>query len=405
MDWNDSPPQAEFRAAVRQLLADKLPNRYRAQGDVEGDGVEWMVERRSQNPEAREASAEWAQALSERGWIAPHWPVEYGGAGLTPIEQMIFNQEMALAAAPRRVGGQGVSQFGPALIVHGTPEQKQEHISKILAGEIIWAQGFSEPGAGSDLASLQTRATRDGDEYVINGQKIWTSGGHLADWMYVLVRTDPDAPKHRGISLVMVDKSTPGITVRPLVNMAWVHHFNETFFEDVRVPVSNRVGEENRGWYVSMTLLDFERSNITGAVSARRQLRRLIEYVSGEGQDHARVARIASIRSAIADRYVESDVQFNFSFRIISMQERGMIPNYEASMNKLFNSEMQQRLANTAVKSLGLYGQLWEGDEQAPLNGTFSKSYCLTVSTTIAAGTSEIQRGIIASRGLGLPRG
>ena len=404
MDWNDNPQQAEFRAAVRQLLADKLPDRYRQQGDVEGDGVEWMVERRSQNPEAREASAAWAQSLSERGWIAPHWPVEYGGAGLTPIEQMIFNQEMALAAAPRRVGGQGVSQFGPALVIHGTPEQKQEHISKILAGEVIWAQGFSEPGAGSDLASLQTRATRDGDEYVINGQKIWTSGGHLADWFYVLVRTDPDAPKHRGISLVMVDRSSPGITVRPLVNMAWVHHFNETFFEDVRIPVSNRVGEENRGWYVSMTLLDFERSNITGAVSARRQLRRLIEYVSGEGEAQSRVGELDSIRGAIADRYVESEVQFNFSFRIISMQERGMIPNYEASMNKLFNSEMQQRLANTAVRSFGLYGQLWEG-AQAPLKGMFSRSYCTTVSATIAAGTSEIQRGIIASRGLGLPRG
>ena len=406
MDWNDSPAQAEFRAGVRQLIAEKLPARYRGDdgAEGEGDGVEWMVERRSQDPVAQQASAEWATAISERGWIAPHWPVEYGGAGLSPIEQMIYNQEMAMAAAPRRVGGQGVSQFGPALVVHGTEEQKKEHIPKILAGERIWAQGFSEPGAGSDLASLQTRATRDGDFYVVNGQKIWTSGGHLADWLYVLCRTDPEAPKHRGISLIMMDKSTPGITVRPLVNMAWVHHFNETFFEDVRVPVANRVGEENRGWYVSMTLLDYERSNITGAVSARRQIRRLMDDVNGDGKERARVKDDPSIRSAITDRYIESEVQFNFSFRIISMQERGLIPNYEASVNKLFGSELSQKMANTGVKALGLWGGVWD-EEKAPVRGSFPKAYCLSVSSTIAAGTSEIQRGIIATRGLGLPRG
>ena len=406
MDWNDSPQQAEFRAGVRQLIAEKLPARYRGSEGVEGDGdgVEWMVDRRSKDPDAQAAAAEWAKAISERGWIAPHWPVEYGGAGLSPIEQMIYNQEMAMAAAPRRVGGQGVSQFGPTLVVHGTPEQKKEHIPKILAGEAIWAQGFSEPGAGSDLASLQTRATRDGDFYVINGQKIWTSGGHLADWLYVLVRTDPEAPKHRGVSFVMMDKTTPGITVRPLVNMAWVHHFNEVFFEDVRVPVANRIGEENRGWYVSMTLLDYERSNITGAVSARRQLRRLIDYVNGDGKAQSRVSEYPSIRSAVADRYIESEVLFNFSFRIISMQERGMIPNYEASVNKLFNSELQQRLANTGMKALGLHSNIWD-ETRAPIKATFTKAYCVTVSSTIAAGTSEIQRGIIATRGLGLPRG
>ena len=405
MDWNDSPAQAGFRASVRQLIVDRLPERYRGgKSEGDGDGVEWMVDRRSPDPAARQAAAEWAAAIAERGWIAPHWPIEYGGAGLTPMEQMIYNQEMALAAAPRRVGGQGVSQFGPALVVHGTPEQKQEHIPKILAGEVIWGQGFSEPGAGSDLAALQTRATRDGDEYVINGQKIWTSGGHLADWLYVLCRTDQDAPKHRGISLIMVDKSTPGITVRPLVNMAWVHHFNEVFFEDVRVPVANRVGEENRGWYVSMTLLDYERSNITGAVSARRQLRRLIDYVNGDGAAQSRVGEYSSIRNAVADRYIESEVLFNFSFRIISMQERGMIPNYEASVNKLFNSELQQRLANTGMKALGLHSNLWD-EQRAPLKASFTRAYCVTVSSTIAAGTSEIQRGIVATRGLGLPRG
>src|SRR5690606_21110899 len=182
--------------------------------------------------------------LAERGWIAPHWPKEYGGAGLTPMEQFIFKQEMAQAQAPA-VGGMGVSLLGPTLIVHGTEEQRAEHLPRILSGEVAWAEGYSEPGAGSDLASLQARAIRDGDEYVINGQKIWTSGAHTADWLFALVRTDPEAPKHRGISFLMMDRNTPGITVRPLINMGWTHGFNETFVEDVHVPAKHLVGDEN----------------------------------------------------------------------------------------------------------------------------------------------------------------
>ena len=261
------------------------------------------------------------------------------------MEQFIFKQEMSLAAAPS-VGGQGVSQLGPTLIVHGTDEQKAEHLPKILSGEVDWRQGYSEPGSGSDLASLQTRAIRDGDEYVINGQKIWTSLAHFADWLYVLCRTDPDAPKHRGISFLLVDKHAPGVTVRPLIDMSGRHHFNETFFEDVRVPATSRVGEENRGWYVGMTLLDFERSNITGAVASRRTLDNLREFlVSDEGKSKS--PGFSSNRGQIADRYIETDVMYNFSFRIISMQDNGLIPNYEASVSKLFNSEMSQRFALT----------------------------------------------------------
>jgi alkylation response protein AidB-like acyl-CoA dehydrogenase len=295
--------------------------------------------------------------------------------------------------------------LGPMLIVHGTEEQKKEHLSGILSGEVIWAQGYSEPGSGSDLASLQTRAVRDGDEYVINGQKIWTSGAQHSDWLFVLARTDPDAPKHRGISFLLLDQSTPGVSVRPLINMGWEHGFNETFFEDVRVPVMNRVGEENRGWYVGMTLLDFERSNITGAVDARRSLESLRGYVgTDEGKAHARIADMPSLRGEIADRFIETDVMFNFSFRIISMQDSGLIPNYEASTSKLFNSELVQRLSNTGMKVFGLHAGLWERD-RAPMRAQFTRSYVSSVSATIAAGTSEVQRNIIATRGLGLPRG
>src|SRR5690606_16936421 len=209
------------------------------------------------------------------------------------------------------------------------------------------------------------------------------------------------------ISFLLMDGKTPGLSVRPLINMGWEHGFNETFFEDVRVPVSNRVGEENRGWYVGMTLLDYERSNITGAVANRRGIDRLISYTkSEEAAKQTRRGEFNSIRLEVADRYVETEVLYNFSFRIISMQHRGLIPNYEASTSKLFNSELVQRLSNTAAKSFGLYSNIWdEDDPRAPMGAEFTQRYVTSVSATIAAGTSEIQRNIIATRGLGLPRG
>ncbi|GMU40406.1 MAG: acyl-CoA dehydrogenase [Chloroflexota bacterium] len=404
MDWNDSPEQAAFRTTVQQFIKDKLPKRY-AGGEEEAFEGGWATDRRSDDPEARQAAQDWAKALASNGWIAPHWPKEFGGAGLSPMEQFIYKMEMAKAGTPN-VGGSGVSMLGPTLIVHGTEEQKAQHLSGILSGDVLWAQGYSEPGSGSDLASLQTRAVRDGDEYVVNGQKIWTSGGHLADWFFVLARTDPDAPKHRGISFLLMDGQTPGLSVRPLINMGWAHGFNETFFEDVRVPVSNRVGEENRGWYVGMTLLDYERSNITGAVSARRDIEKLLDYAKGEGKAFSRLDDYNSIRLEVADRFIETEVMYNFSFRIISMQDRGLIPNYEASTSKLFNSELVQRLSNTGMKSFGLYSNVWDAKSKyAAVDASFTQRYVFSVSATIAAGTSEIQRNIIATRGLGLPRG
>jgi alkylation response protein AidB-like acyl-CoA dehydrogenase len=400
LDWNDSPEQAAFRAEVQTLIREKLPERYK-----QGLGS-WDVDRKSEDAGIRQAAKDWGDALAERGWFAPQWPKEYGGAGMSPMELFIFRQEMALADAPH-VGGQGTRQLGATLIVHGSPEQKAEHLPKILSGEVNWRQGYSEPGSGSDLASLQTRAVRDGDEYVINGQKIWTSGAHYADWLYVLTRTDPDAPKHRGISFLLVDKATPGITVRPLVNMAFEHEFNETFFEDVRTPARNRVGEENRGWYVGATLLDFERSNIDGSVHSRRNINELLEYVkTDEGKAVSRLDDFDTLRHELAQDYVETEVLNNFSFRIISMQNSGQIPNYEASTAKLFNSELNQKLARTGTKIFGLHSNVWNKDsEYAPMGAKFTHNYVRSVSSTIAAGTSEIQRNIIATRGLGLPRG
>ncbi len=403
MDWSDTAEQAAFRAQVRSVIDAHLPARYRHQAEQAHAGERvWEFDRKSADAGARSAAVEWATALSARGWVAPHWPREYGGAGLTPMEQFVFNQEMAEAGAPT-VGGSGVSLLGPTLIIHGTPEQKAEHLPRILSGEVAWAQGYSEPSSGSDLASLQTRAVRDGDEYVLNGQKIWTSGAHTADAIFALVRTDPEAPKHRGISFLMMDIKTPGISVRPLVDMGWRHYFNETFFEDVRVPVGNVVGEENRGWYVGMTLLDFERSNISGAVAARRTISKLLAFASSEGgRSLSRLADFDSLRHEVADRFIETEVMYQFSFRVISMQARGQLPNYEASTSKLFNSELVQRLARTGTKVFGLHANVWEEES---VSGSFTHAYVGTVPATIRGGTSEVQRNIIATRGLGLPRG
>ena len=366
----------------------------------------WQADRKSDDPEVRRSAEQWADALRDQGWIAPHWPTQYGGGGMSPMEQFVFNQEMAQAGAPM-VGGMGVSMLGPTLIVHGSDEQKAEHLPKILAGQVAWAEGYSEPGSGSDLASLQTRAVRDGDDYVINGQKIWTSGAHFADWLFTMVRTDPDAPKHRGISFLMLDIKTAGMNIRPLIDMSWHHPFNETFFENVRVPVKNLVGEENRGWYVGATLLDFERSGIAGAISARRTIRRLLDYIGEEaGAAQSRLDESDTLRHELALRFVESEVQFQFSFRLVSMQSAGLIPNYEASVNKLFGSELSQNLARTGTKIFGLYSNLWdEDDARTPMRADFIHGYVRTIPATIGAGTSEIQRNIIATRGLGLPRG
>jgi len=392
MDLADSPAEATFRSEVRAFLkehADKYPNRGRGfeEGDFPGS----------------EAMQPWRDALVEKGWIAPHWPKEYGGAGLSAQEQFVLNEEFAEAGV-NNVGGFGVMMIGPTLMVHGTEEQKQEHLTKILHGERNWAQGWSEPGAGSDLASLQTRAIRDGDEYVVNGQKIWTSGAHRADWIYMLARTDPDAPKHRGISLLMFDLKTPGVSIRPLINMADGHAFNEVFFEDVRVPTRNRLGEENRGWYVGMTLTDFERSGIGNAVGVQRILRGLLKQAQTLPEEQTR-KKDGPWRLAFADRWIEADIARLFSYLNMSIQLRNLIPNHEASMSKLYTTELNQRIAATTLKLFGLYGQLWDKERPEALRGMAARGYVGAVSSTIAGGTSEIQRNIIATRGLGLPRG
>ena len=408
MDWADSPQQAAFRTQVRALVEGSLPELYRrraAAGRPRGLGGAWHEDMRSADPEANAAARAWAEALHAGGFSAPAWPPQYGGAGLSTLEQFIFNQEMAEAQAPA-VGGGGYSLVGAALIAHGSEEQRQRFLPKTLTGEYQWFQGFSEPGAGSDLASLQTRAVRDGDEYVIDGQKLW-GRSRGTDWCFGLFRTDPLAPKHRGISFIVLDMRTPGITSRPIITLTGEAEVDETFFEAVRVPADQVIGGENRGWYVAMYVLDIERSNVGNAVVLRRYINGLLAALATkQGRTQAAGGRLTRQRHAIAQHYMDSEVLFNLSYRIASLQGANEPNTSESSSSKILGSELTQRLSHTATKVYGLYANVWDPDsEHAPQEGLFTYEYLHSVLLSIYGGSNEIQRNVIATRGLGLPRG
>ena len=388
MDFRDSPEEAAFRTEVQEFLKQELADDARQPDEsVLGVGT-------GEDPK----DMEWLKKLATRGWVAPAWPKEYGGAGLPVTQQFVYNEEMARARAPRP-NFLAIGLIGPTIIVHGTEEQKQEYLQGILSGEFYWCQGFSEPESGSDLASLQTRAVRDGDDFVINGQKIWTTGAHRSDRMLVLARTDPDAPRHKGISCFVLDMHAPGVSVQPLTNMADMHSFNEVFFENVRVPKKDLLGELNRGWYVALTTLAFERSSIVNAISLEQLLGEIIEATRPY-----RKAVDPLARHELAERVIETQVAIMLSYRVASLQAKGLIPIQEASITKLYASELGQRIARTAVNLAGLYGQLGPGSPYAPLMGRIERMYRIQVGATLAGGTSEIQRSIIAERGLGMPR-
>jgi alkylation response protein AidB-like acyl-CoA dehydrogenase len=390
MRFTDTAELAQWRITVRHFV-----QRYWGVNDAsEFMGLMGHVDERRAGP--------WLDRLATNGWLAAAWPKQYGGADLSVLEQFVLNQELNEVGAP--TSRHMLNLVGPTIMLHGSDEQKQQHLPPMLRGEVEWCQGFSEPGAGSDLASLQTRAERDGDWYALNGQKIWTSGAHYADWMFVLVRTDPSAPKHRGITYLLMDMKSPGISVRPLLGLDGSHMFNEVFFEDVRVPVRNRIGEENAGWYVAASTLDFERSNIALAITARRGVARLADYIRERTSADLAISR--QVRLEVADRAVEISVAELLSFVVVSIQAQGGVPNMEASRCKMYGTELWQRLAATKMHVTGMRGQYRLPDGLEGAHGIHaSLEYLNTVSTTIAGGTSEIQRNIIAIRGLGLPRG
>ena len=365
---------------------------------------EWDDADRGSDDASWTATKQMRQKLAGRGWLTMHWPEEYGGQQASPVRSALFNDEMTYHQAPGR-DNFGVRMMGATLMMHGSEEQKRLHLPPVARGEVQWCQGYSEPETGSDLASLTTRAVRDGDEFVINGSKIWTSMGHRGDWIMLLARTDTDAPKHRGISFFLVDMKTPGIQVRPIIDMAGRHNFNQVIFDDVRVPARNLVGEENRGWYVAVTLLDFERSGIDYSANGRRLLDDTWRYAGETKRNGQVLSQIPWVRNLMADRYIECEVARLIAYNVAFMQGEGLVPNKEASMSKVFGSETMQRVTKTCMEVLGMYGFLNRRDKWAPLEGQIQENWMMCFSGTIAAGTSEIQRNVIASRGLGLPRG
>jgi len=387
MDFKFSDEEEAFRKEVQQFLTREwtLP--------------EWDPE----DEKSWEAAREFEKKLVARGWLTMAWPKEYGGLAASHMMQLIYRDEMAYAGAPI-LDGQGIGMVGPCLMVHGTDEQKQRFLPPIAKGEVVWSQGFSEPNAGSDLASLQCRAVRDGDDYIVNGQKTWTTAASRSDWIHVLVRTDPNAPKHRGISYLLVDMKSPGVTTMPIVNMTGRAGFDETYFEDVRVPVANLLGEENRGWYAAMTTLSFERSSIGFASGAKRTLEELTSYCRETKRDGKPLMDDPRVRRKLANLAIEIEVARLISYRVAWMQSQDQVPIYESSLAKTFTTELRQRISNTGMHILGLYGQLDESSKLVPLGGRIKYQYLWTVGETIYAGSNEIQRNIMAQRGLGLPR-
>jgi alkylation response protein AidB-like acyl-CoA dehydrogenase len=390
VDFRFSPAEEAFRTEIRAFLKQELPpdwSRGSGSGNLgEGGDDSWQFLRSFQ------------KKLSQKGWLTLGWPVEHGGQAAGVMQQVIYNEEMSYHRAPTQLGV-GPDRVGPTIILYGTGEQKEKYLPGIANAESVWCQGFSEPGAGSDLASLETKATKDGDVFVVNGQKIWTSLAHKADWCILLVRTDPEAPKHKGISYLLVDMRLPGITIAPLVDITGRHAFNQLFFEDVRVPCDCLFGEENRGWYVAAATLDFERSGINRVVAGIRVYEELVAFTRENTIADRELARIK-----LAELGIELAAGKLLAYRVASMQAKGQIPNAEASMSKMYGSELQQRLAFAGLQIMGLAGQL-ESGVWAPLAGRLEQYYLATSALTVAAGTTEIQKNIIAGRGLGLPRG
>ncbi len=396
MDFRFTPEEEAFRKEVRQFLEREVPKDWAGFLGRPGD-VERVF------PLLRQFSS----SLGEKGWLTMAWPKEYGGQARSAMEQLIFAEETCYRRVP--VGGSiAVTIVGPVLMLYGSEEQKREYLPPIARGEIDFCLGYSEPGAGSDLASLNTRAVEDGDDFVITGQKIFTSLAHLVEYCWLAARTDPDVPKHKGISLFIVDMKTPGITIRPLIDMLGEHSLNEVFFDEVRIPKGSLVGEKNQGWYHLVTALDFERTPnffFFPPASLPPILEDLVQFSKEAKRNGKPLAHDPVVRQKLAQMFIEFEVVRVLSYRIAWMLGRGLIPNYEASIVKLFSTELHQRVANVGMEILGLYGPLTPDSRWAQLRGRIAYSCLSSVSATIGAGTLEIQRIIIAIRGLGLPRG
>src|SRR6202158_1758039 len=389
MDLNLTPNEQQFRDEFRAWLATNTPPEWTGDTNAE-DRADYLKYLR-----------DWQRKLYEGGWAGISWPQQYGGRGAALMEQAIFQEELAQANAPQLIGTIGLSLVGPTIIAMGTEAQKSRALARILSGEEIWCQGFSEPNAGSDLAAIGTKAARDGDDFRINGQKIWTSFAQMADWCLLLVRTDTEAPKHKGITCVLLDMRSDGISVRPLRQMSGDSGFNEVFFSNVRVPVTQVLGEVNQGWTTAITALMNERANLGTGIQVvfKRNLAALIARSRIVERNGRPASDDPIVRQKLAQAYLALEIlRLNTNRALTSLSKTG-IPGPEGSIQKLYWSEMNQHTQQVAQEMLGPYGQLKDFD-----NGIWEYSYLRARGNTIEAGTSEIQRNIIAERVLGLPK-
>jgi len=399
MDFRYTPEQEAFRVRLRTWLE-------RNRAEVFGEGSDPLNERDEESDSRWKKMLEWHRRLYEAGYVALHWPKEWGGSGASLVEQAIYQDEVLRLGLPLYGANQlALDRIGFTLMSFGTEEQKRRYLPKMLTAEEIWCQGYSEPGAGSDLAGLQTRAVIDGDDFVINGQKVWTSIAQRAHMQVLLVRTDPDAPKHRGISYLLVDMNTPGITVRPLVQITGDSDFNEVFYDNVRVPRKNLVGELNQGWQVSIATLMYERVSGGTRHPIVRTINELIAASHEIEFEGMAAAKHPYVRQRLAQFASEALCLRLSRYRSLSAQLNGKIPGPESSFGKLHATELNLRVATFADELLGPYAQLERGSTGAFENGRWLYRVMRARGLTIAAGSSEIQHNIIGERVLKLPKG
>lgn len=392
MEFRWTSAEDQFRKEIRDFLTSVLPSDWL-------EGAPTLDDEEEKDHFVQDIS----RKMGEKGWITAAWPKEYGGKGWSQIQQLIFAEEMMFNKVPRAyVLGAGAANVGPTLSIHGTEEQKRKYLPGIARAEERWCQLFSEPNAGSDLAGLQTKAIDEGDYFSVTGVKIWSSFAHKAQYGALLCRTDPAAPKHKGISYLIVDMKSPGITLQPLVNICDVASFNQVFLDNVKVPKANLIGEKNRGWTVGNTTLNTERSFIRHSVMAREYFGELMGVARAGLNGTDLFARHPVLRHKAAELALEMEISKLLAYRVAWLQSQKKTPSHEASVSKLFTGEMTQRLVQFALELLGLYGAVKEHSPHAVLRGKAQQLYLAQRAITIGGGTSEIQRTLVARRGLGL---
>jgi alkylation response protein AidB-like acyl-CoA dehydrogenase len=399
MDLTYSPAEEAFRQEVRRFIVDNYPKHLR--GKARGEFT------------SREDFLAWHRILHKQGWVAPAWPKQYGGTGWTSTQRYIFSEECARAETAMILPF-GINMVGPVIYTFGTEEQKKQHLPKILSGDVWWCQGYSEPGAGSDLASLKTTAIREGDHYIVNGQKTWTTLAQHADWIFVLARTSKDAKQQEGISFLLIDMKTPGVSVKPIITMDGAHEVNEVWLDNVKVPVSNRIGEENKGWTCAKFLLSHERAGIAGVARSKRGVQRLKDLARMERDGESSLLKDPDFSRNIADLEIDLTALEYTELRTLAGEAAGKGPGLEASILKIKGTDIQQRLTELTMEAVGYYGMPYRphGHELETLTNEYvpgpdhaqgvSQSYFLTRRTSIYGGSNEIQRNIIAKMVLGL---